>query len=127
MKRLVLAWLLILGALPLRAQTCTWSQPALYPAFTDYATAATVAQGLGLATPADGSVPWGDENFAMVPFTVWITPPSMASDHTITPGTADSRFFVMLRLNSCWSGTTNALSVLAPYLQTPQPGWPVFQ
>lgn len=78
-----------------------------YCQFPDEATARAVGASLGVDFPEDGSIPSGNQNYALhAPMQApWATPPVIAPDGTITtPGVPESGYWAMLRLNDQWAG-----------------------
>ncbi len=92
----------------------SWS-PTIYVQFPDEAAARAVAIGLGVEFPADGSIPTGNQHFALAaPITEWLTPPASRGD----PGTLRPGYWAMLRLNTGWAGYDAAMAVIARYAVT---------
>ncbi len=93
----VLALLAILSA-PARADS-GWT-PTVYVQFPDEATARTAATALGADFPADGGIPTGTRNYALVaPITEWVTRPTIARDGSGDPGEACPGYWAMMRFN----------------------------
>ncbi|HZP98551.1 MAG TPA: hypothetical protein VFB13_03365 [Reyranella sp.] len=99
----------------------SWSA-TLYASFADEATCrAQLSAALGRnftdVNPRTGAIDpiAGDGvNSNVVPFTQWTTWPTAE-----TAGVAASGFWVMLKLDTSWSGYAAAMTALTPYLQTP--------
>lgn len=77
--------------------------------FPDEATARLAATAIGVEFPDDGSIPSGNDNYAMnapisAPFTVEPVVVGSGDDQVITPGVRDSGYWALLRLNMEWSG-----------------------
>lgn len=85
----------------------TWS-PAIYVQFPDEPTARAAARAIGVEFPADGSIPTGNQNYAMhAPMqSPWIVEPISDPDtgEVMTPGKSEPGYWAMLRLNTAWAG-----------------------
>jgi len=81
----------------------SWS-PTIYVQFPNEEAARIAATMMGVDFPVDGSIPSGNHNYAMhAPMQApWISEPVIDSDtgEVITPGTTESGYWAMLRLNT---------------------------
>lgn len=78
-----------------------------YCQFPDETTARAVGAALGIDFPEDGSIPSGNQNYALhAPMQApWATPPVVDGDGAIvTPGAPEAGYWAMLRLNDNFSG-----------------------
>lgn len=98
----------------------TWSN-TLYLCHPDEATARAEAAALGIDFPADGSIPTGNENYALVsPMeSPWQTPPVYGPGGLVTvPGVRMTGYWSMLRLNTNWAGYAQTMAALPARLRT---------
>jgi len=79
----------------------------IYVQFPDEATARAMATSLGVDFPIDGTIPTGNQNYAMhAPMeTPWVTPPVYNAEGVlVTPGVPESGYWAMLRFNDSFAG-----------------------
>jgi hypothetical protein len=91
-----------------------WSD-AIYVQFPDEATARAAGASLGIEFPEDGSIPSGNENYALcAPIQPpWQTDPVYnAQGDVTTPGVLAPGFWAMLRFNEAWPGYAATVAAL---------------
>lgn len=97
-----------------------WSE-TIYLQFTDEAEARAAATALGVDFPDDGTIPSGNQNYALC---APMQPPWAVEPTETTPGTPESGYWAMLRLNDNWSGyasTMTAIEALGAVRVLPNP------
>lgn len=91
-----------------------WSQGIIVQ-FPDEATARTAAAAIGVDFPEDGSVPSGNENYAIVAPVAppWAIEPTFDdAGEVLTPGNRETGYWALLRLNQEWAGYSETMAAI---------------
>lgn len=88
---------------------------AIYVQFPDEATARAMATALGVDFPEDGTIPSGNQNYAMhAPMhPPWAVEPLIDDDGVeVTPGVPESGYWAMLRFNDDFAGYDDLVAAI---------------
>ena len=90
-----------------------WSDP-IYCVFANRSQGIAFGAILGIEFPADGSIPSGNQNFALVEIPApWSVEPTYDDEgNVVTPGERQAGSWFLGRINLEWSGATDTLATI---------------